>query len=628
MVDNPFLADRGQQIALALMSLGGGISQAASAGLPAWSGIGPGTANFASAMAMAQQRQRDQQQQDELLDLRRRSMGLQEQELSDKRAERDRLTKAAESYLPPGMGGPTAAPGVPGMRAPTPLPTMGPGFVGQVGTDESANSYTAVNGKGSGAYGKYQFMPDTWASIAAKYPALGLPTNMRQATPEQQEAAMRALVQENGEGLRRAGFMPTDENLYYAHRFGVNGAGTLLRSDGSAPVSSLFPAQWTAQNPDMAGVTVDQFKGRTQQRYGGAASQDSGSAAPPQAPPMVPRPQLPAEDAARLTQAVRMRQITPQQADAEASRIIGDLHNRQQTMATEGWKQQVENWRFNRGLETEGEYVRGADGIERFVPKSGRSAGMPRYDKPKDAGTAEGDIGILGSAKPDSREYLAAYNRVRGRMIDGPGGIKYVPDMSAYDAPTFVAPNAAPQAAPAAGAGTTAAAPPGMTPIEGEKKYTESQGKDHTYALRLDNAIPLLEGLVRKDDGTYSTDRLPSSYERTKASSKFVPDSMVSERAKEFRGVVNDIITATLRRESGATIQPSEFDTEYAKFIPQAGDNDKEIRRKLTALKIAARSIAEGSGRPMANYKNLVGGDTPASGTVAPIRIDMTGRRQ
>lgn len=627
MVDNPFLADRGQQIALALMSLGGGISQAASAGLPAWSGIGPGTANFASAMAMAQQRQRDQQQQDELLDLRRRSMGLQEQELSDKRAERDRLTKAAESYLPPGMGGAAAGLGVPGMRAPVPLPTMGPGFVGQVGTDESANSYTAVNGKGSGAYGKYQFMPDTWASIAAKYPSLGLPTNMRQANPEQQEAAMRALVQENGEGLRRAGFMPTDENLYYAHRFGVNGAGTLLRSDGSAPVSSLFPAQWTAQNPDMAGVTVDQFKNRTQQRYGAAAPAND-SAAPPSAPPQVPMPSLPADAAARIQRAVNTRQITPQQGDAESNRIITDLWNRQQTIATEAWKQQVEDWRHNRGLQAQGEWVRDENGRETWVRKADLKPGMRRYDKPKDAGTAEGDIGILGSAKPDSREYLAAYNRVRGRMIDGPGGIKYVPDMSAYDAPTFVAPNAAPAAAPAAGAGTTAAAPPGMTPIEGEKKYTESQGKDHTYALRLDNAIPLLEGLVRKDDGTYSTDRLPSSYERTKASSKFVPDSMVSERAKEFRGVVNDIITATLRRESGATIQPSEFDTEYAKFIPQAGDNDKEIRRKLTALKIAARSIAEGSGRPMANYKNLVGGDAPASGGVAPIRIDMTGRRQ
>lgn len=619
MADKPFFGGGGQEaLALALMSLGGGISQAANSGMGGLAGIGPGIANWAAAMGAARQQQ-------EVDDLRKRSLSLQEQEYADKKAERDRLTKAAESYVPPGMAALPSAGGTPGMRAPTPLPTMGPGFVGQVGTDESANSYTAVNGKGSGAYGKYQFMPDTWASIAAKYPSLGLPTNMRQATPEQQEAAMRALVQENGEGLRRAGFMPTDENLYYAHRFGVNGAGTLLRSDGNAPVSSLFPAQWTAQNPDMAGVTVDQFKGRTQQRYGGAASPNTGSAAPPLAPPMVPRPQLPAEDAARLTQAVRMRQITPQQADAEGRQIISDLHNRQQTMATEGWKQQVENWRFNRGLETEGEYVRGADGIERFVPKSGRSAGMPRYDKPKDAGTAEGDIGILGTAKPDSREYLAAYNRVRGRMIDGPGGIKYVPDMSAYDAPTFVVPNAMPAAAPAFGA---AAAPPGMTPVEGEKKYTESQGKDHTYALRLDNAIPLLEELVRKDDGTYGTDRLPSSYERTKADSKFVPDSWVSERAKEFRGVVKDIITATLRRESGATIQPSEFDTEYAKFIPQAGDNDKEIRRKLTALKIAARSIAEGSGRPMATYKNLVGGDAPASGAAAPIRIDLTGRRQ
>lgn len=346
---------------------------------------------------------------------------------------------------------------------------------------------------------------------------------------------------------------------------------------------------------------------------------------------MVPRPQLPAEDAARLTQAVRMRQITPQQADAEASRIIGDLHNRQQTMATEGWKQQVENWRFNRGLDTEGEYVRGADGIERFVPKSGRSAGMPRYDKPKDAGTAEGDIALLGTAKPDSREYLAAYNRVRGRMIDGPGGIKYVPDMSAYDAPTFVAPNAAPQAAPASGA---AAAPPGMTPVEGEKKYTETQNKDHTYATRLNEAIPQLEAMVKGEDGKYSTQGLPDSIARSLAFGDIfgmkVPgqESVVSERAKEFRRVVKDIVTSTLRRESGASIASSEFQSEYEKFIPQPGDTDTILRNKLTALKKAARTIAEGSGRPLNTYGYLAGGDAPSSQTVAPIRIDMTGRRQ
>lgn len=626
MAENPFLADKGQALAMALMSLGGGISQAASSGLPAWSGIGPGAANFASAMAMAQQRQRDQQQQEDLLDLRRRSMGLQEQELSDKRAERDRLTKAAESYVPPGMVGVAAGPGVPGMRTPTPLPTLGPG------TDVLARAGEAIGGIESGgqpnggygavgpqtangrAYGKYQVMDFNVGPWTQE--ALGKAMTPQEflANPAAQDAVFKAKFGQ------------------YTQQYGSPDAAARAWFGGPGGMSN-------ANAKDVLGTTVASYADRFNRAFGGAPSPivpaqaagqtaPAGASQPPRAPPMVPRPQLPAEDAARIQQAVRMRQITPEKGDAESKQIVADLWNRQQTMATEAWKQQVENWRFNRGLETEGEWVRGADGVETFVPKSNRSAGMRRFDKPKEAGTAEGDIAILGTAKPDTREYLAAYNRVRGRMIDGPGGIKYVPNMDAYDAPMFVAPNAAPAAAPATG---VAAAPPGMTPVEGEKKYTEAQGKDHTYATRLDNSIPQLEAMVRGDNGKYSTDRLPSSYQRMKMNSQFVPDTMISDDTKAFRRVTNDIVTALLRRESGAAVPQSEYAPEYSKFIPQPGDSDAEIRAKLTALKKAARTFAEGTGRPLSTYKYLSADDAPASGaapTATPIRIDMSGRRQ
>lgn len=615
----------------ALISLGAGITHAGSQGRPFWDGIAPGAAMFAKS-------QGEQRQQDEAKALRDFQLGLHLRALTDKEDERKRQLAANDAYarsLNPGSAPPT-------MRAPQ-APVMGPGDYGpKVAADESGGNYTITNAKGSGAYGKYQFMPDTWADVAKKHPELGLPFDMRAATPEHQEAAMKALTADNAGGLRTAGFAPTPDNLYLAHRFGVNGAGTMLRADPNDPVTSLYPAQWTAQNPDMQGKTAGQFRQGVQQRYGGAPVD---TPAPVLAD--VPRPVAPPEFLARQAALVRAGAITPKESEAEINKLVTDEWAARREAARAKHQQESENWRFNRGqsfekekfqrgLETEGEWVRGADGIERFVPKAQRSAGMTRTDKQPDPGTVTGDIATLNKGLTDpafaaTAEYAAAHARASMHLIDGPNGMKYAPDMSKspYPEPTYrrpgtppPAPSPMPTATPPVVPG---GAPAGMTPI-GERNYTESQNKDHTYAARLANAIPQLEALVKGDDGKYSTTKLPSATQRGMADSNFVPDSLVSNDAKQFRQIVKDILTATLRRESGASIASSEFVSENAKFIPQAGDDEKTIRQKLAALKIAARTIAEATGRPLQTYGSAF--DVTPDAPKAPIRIDMSGKRQ
>ena len=154
-------------------------------------------------------------------------------------------------YVEPGGGG--ATPG---------------GFTGQVAKDESGGNYNIPNAKGSGAYGKYQFMPDTWASVSQANPQLNLPMNMRQATPQQQEAAMEAFTRSNGQALVQAGQPATPANLYLAHRFGTQGATKFLSTPDNTPIAQVFPANWIQQNPDL-NTTVGQFKRSVQSRYGG-----------------------------------------------------------------------------------------------------------------------------------------------------------------------------------------------------------------------------------------------------------------------------------------------------------------------------------------------------------------------
>lgn len=615
---NPFLPDRGQQLGMLLSALGAGINSAEASGRSGWAGIGPGAAMYGNALAQWQQQQLERQQQGEVMDLRRRQFSLQEQELRDKQDTRALQVKGMAAWAD--ANDPSK---VPGMSSPAPRPTPGPGadYFTTTGSDESGGSYTVPNAKGSGAYGKYQFMPDTWADVATKNPDLGLPFNMKQATPEQQEAAMRALTASNATALRASGIAPTSDNLYLAHRFGVNGATTMLRADPSTPVSSLYPPTWTEQNPDMRGVTAGQFRSGVQQRYGGIA---------PPALEEIPRPtSLPPQIASYYANVVRAGAMKPQEAESEKQKIIDQMWNAQREAARTRYttgadlykfqrQQTAEQERHERGLATEGEWVRGADGVETFVPKSQRGAGMRRFDKAKDAGTEAGDIDILSKGGTGSREYLAAYNRVKSRLIDGPNGLKYAPDMSAYDAPTFSAGTAAP-----AGEG-----PAGLTPL-GERSFTESQNRDHTYAQRLNEAIPQLEALVNDGKGGFSTAKLPSWSEQLASTSKYVPETRISPEAKEFRRIVKDIMTATLRRESGATIQDTEFVSEAQKFIPQPGDSPDVVRNKLRALRIAATSIAEATGRERKAYGNLFGERVAPSATrPGPIRIDLGGRAQ
>lgn len=146
--------------------------------------------------------------------------------------------------------------------------------------------------------------------------------------------------------------------------------------------------------------------------------------------------------------------------------------------------------------------------------------------------------------------------------------------------------------------------------------YTQEQNLAHTYATRLNVAIPQLEEIVRSGN-------IPSNTEIAAANSKYVPEGIISDKAKEYRRVVKDILSATLRRESGASIADSEYISEAQKFIPLATDPPAVAANKIAALKQAARSIAEGTGRPTESYSFFGGvpaaGSAPSSaGTVPP----------
>lgn len=192
-------------------------------------------------------------------------MGLLAQQYKDKQEERElkrrQLALAANEYAPTGLQAPTSPP----QLGPQSYDTKLAGYEG--GTK---NGGMVFNELGSGAFGPFQFMPATYAGVRAKNPSLNLPEDMTKATREQWDQAHNALKAENAAGLQAAGLQPTPDNLYLAHRFGVGGATSVLRSDPNKPLAEVLPIDWQRQNPDMRGQTVGGFRRLAAERMGGA----------------------------------------------------------------------------------------------------------------------------------------------------------------------------------------------------------------------------------------------------------------------------------------------------------------------------------------------------------------------
>lgn len=259
---NPYLsppqADWRHVLSNALIGVGAGISNADSSGRGWGAGIGPGL--MMGAQMGAQQQQQAQQDQ-----MRRMMFGMQMAELNDKRAERARqeraIQEAANEYAPQV-----------GMNVRPPAVRMGPDSydtrtAGLEGGTK--NGGMVFNELGSGAFGPFQFMPATYASVRAKRPDLNLPEDMTKATREQWDQAHGVLKSENAQGLQAAGFQPTPDNMYLAHRFGVGGATSVLRADPNKPLADILPIDWQRQNPDMRGQTAGGFRRLAAERMRG-----------------------------------------------------------------------------------------------------------------------------------------------------------------------------------------------------------------------------------------------------------------------------------------------------------------------------------------------------------------------
>lgn len=131
---NPYLPDKGEQLAMLLMSLGSGFSAAGAAGRPAWEGLSPAASAMGAGMGQARQQAMEYDRFEKQYGEQAAYRQAQERKLdAETRAlEQEQKRDAAlepvmqEVYRRMGLGVPTAGP-TPGFAPPPRQPTIGPG---------------------------------------------------------------------------------------------------------------------------------------------------------------------------------------------------------------------------------------------------------------------------------------------------------------------------------------------------------------------------------------------------------------------------------------------------------------------------------------------------------------------
>jgi len=145
-------------------------------------------------------------------------------------------------------------------------------------------------------------------------------------------------------------------------------------------------------------------------------------------------------------------------------------------------------------------------------------------------------------------------------------------------------------------------------PLKGKgTAMTESQGNATAFGMRMLESDSLLTNLEKQ--GTVSSGRIRGAVEGTLTSLIPYQGANLAEGAGSMMNVMpgflggpsseqqqydqakRNFITAVLRKESGASIGASEFLNEEKKYFPQAGEDDKVIKQKQRARKLAIEAM-------------------------------------
>ena len=128
---------------------------------------------------------------------------------------------------------------------------------------------------------------------------------------------------------------------------------------------------------------------------------------------------------------------------------------------------------------------------------------------------------------------------------------------------------------------------------ETDENITSSQRLAAGFAKRTQDSGNIITELGGQFTG------LPSRF------GGLLPQGIKSEDRQKFEQATRDFINATLRRESGAAIAPTEFDNANLQYIPQPGDSDEVLEQKRRNRETISNALALEGGPAFDELQNL-----------------------
>ena len=121
------------------------------------------------------------------------------------------------------------------------------------------------------------------------------------------------------------------------------------------------------------------------------------------------------------------------------------------------------------------------------------------------------------------------------------------------------------------------------------KPLTETQAKDLTYAQRTSQSLPTLSNLeskiVKMNPLEFAT--------QWKLVQNPLTSGQVSDDVRQYYQAAQNFTSATLRRESGASIASSEYNNAFSNYLAYPGDDAKTLAQKKQARETASNSFKQ-----------------------------------
>ena len=125
------------------------------------------------------------------------------------------------------------------------------------------------------------------------------------------------------------------------------------------------------------------------------------------------------------------------------------------------------------------------------------------------------------------------------------------------------------------------------------KPMTDVQGGANIYAQRMEESNRILENL----ENTINVPGLAAKQAAGSGVAGAIGNAMLSPEQQMVDQAQRDFINATLRRESGAAIQPTEFESAKLQYFPSVGDSEQVKAQKRRNREIAIKGTKEMAGQ-------------------------------